>query len=289
MASGAAHELGTPLATITLVTKELERELPKGSPLADDIALLRSQALRCREILRKLTRSPVERDPHHASLPVTQLLQEAAAPYRAGVTKVEISSRAADGMLADAVREPVGERRPGVIYGLGNIIENAVDFAAERVEVQARWTESTVTVTVADDGPGFGDAVDGTGMSIVRALVVDELGGDRVDRGLELNPVVFDRKHKFGCGETFDADAVQQVSAVLQLGPAQFGVMRSGLARFLEAHNLASVDAMKGTASLAWTEDPAAFQRASYIRTIHKWREEHGDGANRGVRTTMAV
>ena len=82
LAAAAAHELGTPLATITLVTKELARELPPDSPIAEDIALLQAQAVRCREILRKLTRTPAEPDPLHARMSITQLIDEAAGPYR---------------------------------------------------------------------------------------------------------------------------------------------------------------------------------------------------------------
>lgn len=154
LAAAAAHELGTPLATISLVTRELERDTATHPALKDDIALLRSQADRCREILRKLTRSPSEQDPHHVSLPVTQLLQEAAAPYRMLATKVEISSRPAD-LATAGLGEPIGERRPGVIYGLGNLVENAADFAREKVEIDARWDDRELIVTIADDGPGF--------------------------------------------------------------------------------------------------------------------------------------
>ena len=157
LAAAAAHELGTPLATIVLVTKELERELPPGSPHGDDIALLRSQAQRCREILRKLTSSPSEADPLHARLSVNQLLDEAAGPYRRGTVEIVIDATPAlmqtEGSSGFA--EPDGERRPGMIHGLGNIIENAVDFATRKVEITARWSEREVLITVADDGPGF--------------------------------------------------------------------------------------------------------------------------------------
>jgi two-component system sensor histidine kinase RegB len=156
LAAAAAHELGTPLATISLVTKELEREAVRlPAEVREDVTLLRAQAERCREILRKLTRRPSERDPHHASLPVTQLIQEAAAPYRDLGTRLEISARADDTAPDEARREPVGERRPGVIYGLGNLIENAVDFARDRVEITARWSDREVIVAITDDGPGF--------------------------------------------------------------------------------------------------------------------------------------
>ena len=157
LAAAAAHELGTPLATIVLVTKELEREIPPASPHGEDIALLRSQAQRCREILRKLTKSPSEQDPLHSSLSISQLLDEAADPHRGSAVAIAID--AAPAMLqqsdSDGSREPVGERRPGMIYGLGNIVENAVDFAKTRVDVTARWSERDVIITVTDDGPGF--------------------------------------------------------------------------------------------------------------------------------------
>jgi two-component system sensor histidine kinase RegB len=161
LAAAAAHELGTPLATIALVTKELEREAATSSSMTpsvvEDISLLRSQAERCREILRKLTRSPNAEDPHHVSLPLTQLIQEAARPYQ-DTARIEIIARPlTPGPSADgtAQREPIGQRRPGVIFGIGNLIENAVDFAREKVEVIALWNDAEVTITISDDGPGF--------------------------------------------------------------------------------------------------------------------------------------
>ena len=155
LAAAAAHELGTPLATISVVTKELERDAAGYPGIREDVALLRSQAERCREILRKLTKSPSEQDPHHVSLPVTQLLHEAAAPYLMLPSRIVISATPTDGAMHGGLLEPIGERRPGVIYGLGNLIENAADFAKSRVDVAARWDDREVLVSVIDDGPGF--------------------------------------------------------------------------------------------------------------------------------------
>lgn len=155
LAAAAAHELGTPLATIVLVTSELQRDVEPGSPLAEDLALLHSQAERCRDILQKLTRQPSEQDPLHATLSVTQLLDEAAEPYRSAGKTIEITCRPLEGVVGWATKEPVGERRPGLIYGVGNLIENAVDFATSKVEITAVWDENTLEVEIKDDGPGF--------------------------------------------------------------------------------------------------------------------------------------
>jgi two-component system sensor histidine kinase RegB len=155
LAAAAAHELGTPLSTIALVAKELEHELGKDSRYRDDLQLLHSQARRCREILQKLTRKPDEQDPMHASLTVAELLEEASAQHRSSGKRIIISARPLPG-LDDEVRiEPVAHRRPGVIYGLGNLIENAVGFAASEVQLTARWNGSDVFLTITDDGPGF--------------------------------------------------------------------------------------------------------------------------------------
>jgi two-component system sensor histidine kinase RegB len=155
LAAAAAHELGTPLSTIVLVTKELEHTVSADSPLYDDIALLKTQALRCREILQKLTRHPGEEDPMHARVSVRAMLEEAAEPYRSEKIAINISAAPATETTVPGRRQAVVERRPGVIYGLGNIIENATEFAVSQVEVRAEWSASGLVVAIADDGPGF--------------------------------------------------------------------------------------------------------------------------------------
>ena len=157
LAAAAAHELGTPLSTITVVTKELQNDVPADSPIREDIMLLRSQAQRCREILQKLTSHPSEQDPLHARVSVRAMLEEAAAPYRARGVTIAISAGLSANETASVAApvEAVVERRPGVIYGLGNLIENATDFARKEVEITAEWNASELVVTIADDGPGF--------------------------------------------------------------------------------------------------------------------------------------
>jgi two-component system, sensor histidine kinase RegB len=155
LAAAAAHELGTPLSTIVLVSKELQRELGPGSQHDEDLELLRSQAQRCREILQKLTRSPDEQDPMHTNISVREIIDEASRAHTTGAKSFVVTAGPVPGSEGPGTPEPVGERRPGVIYGLGNIIENAVDFAVATVSIDARWNRALVTVTITDDGPGF--------------------------------------------------------------------------------------------------------------------------------------
>jgi two-component system sensor histidine kinase RegB len=153
LAAAAAHELGTPLATIALVATELERALPPDGPLSPDIALLKSQAQRCREILGKLTSLSLEADWHHARHPLSALLEEVVEPHRALGFNIRVD------LLPGPGPEPSAVRNPAILYGLGNLVENAVDFAESLVSVSARWTDATVTITIMDDGPGFADEI----------------------------------------------------------------------------------------------------------------------------------
>ena len=155
LAAAAAHELGTPLSTIALVSKELEHAVGADNALREDVVLLKTQAQRCREILQKLTRRPSEQDPLHARVSVRSMLEEAAAPYRASRKKIAISAGPAPDGTGTPLPDAVVERLPGVIYGLGNIIENATDFAESLVEIQAVWNAASLNVTIKDDGPGF--------------------------------------------------------------------------------------------------------------------------------------
>src|SRR6266566_5293857 len=147
-AAAAAHELGTPLSTIAVIVKELERTLGPGSPHADDIKLLGEQARRCRDILAKLTELSTAAEPFDR-MKLSGIIEEVVAPHRNFGVTIEVK------LPPNRSTEPVGARNPAVLYGLGNLVENAVDFARLRVDVSAEWTEEEVTVTVADDGPGF--------------------------------------------------------------------------------------------------------------------------------------
>jgi two-component system sensor histidine kinase RegB len=153
LAAAAAHELGTPLATIALVAKELKRTLPNKGPLAEDVTLLGSQVERCREILRRLSVRPEESEGALGEAAIGAVLDEVITPHRGFGITIEFS------LAHDNAQQPLVRRSPELLHGLGNLIENAVDFARSRVQVEARWDDARISVTVTDDGPGFSPEV----------------------------------------------------------------------------------------------------------------------------------
>ncbi|HXZ46614.1 MAG TPA: ActS/PrrB/RegB family redox-sensitive histidine kinase [Pseudolabrys sp.] len=148
LAAAAAHELGTPLSTISVIAKELERAIAPTAPHGDDVRLLREQATRCRDILAKLTELSAGGEPFDR-MRLTALIEEVVAPHRNFGVAIDVTAP------EDRSAEPIGARNPAILYGLGNLLENAVDFADDRVAVEAQWSEGDVTVTIRDDGPGF--------------------------------------------------------------------------------------------------------------------------------------
>jgi two-component system sensor histidine kinase RegB len=161
LAAAAAHELGTPLSTISVVAKELVRALEPSSPHVDDVRLLREQSQRCRDILSKLTElsagEPFDR------IPLSALIEEVVAPHRNFGIAIDVA-------LQPDAAPPMGARNPAILYGLGNLLENAVDFAQGRVEITADWTDADVVVTISDDGPGFApEIMDRIGEPYVRS------------------------------------------------------------------------------------------------------------------------
>ena len=148
LAAAAAHELGTPLSTISVIARELERAIAPHAPHGDDVRLLREQATRCRDILAKLTELSAGGEPFDR-MPLTALIEEVVAPHRNFGVAIAVNTP------SDRGAEPVGARNPAILYGLGNLLENAVDFAANQVAVDVQWDELTVDITISDDGPGF--------------------------------------------------------------------------------------------------------------------------------------
>lgn len=155
LAAAAAHELGTPLATIQVTAKEMARELDADTDLGADARLMHSQAKRCRDILQQLGRRGDEGDMIHDVFSLKALLDEVAEPFLGFGAKLEISVA---GPSPDAPM-PELRRQAELVYGLTNILENAIDFASETVTMTGRWDMESIYIDVLDDGPGFDPSV----------------------------------------------------------------------------------------------------------------------------------
>jgi two-component system sensor histidine kinase RegB len=218
--AAAAHELGTPLATIKLVSSELVDELAAHPELIADARLIGEQADRCRDILRSMGRVGKD-DLHMRRAPVSAVLREAAEPHL-GRGK-EIRFEIAEGQR-DSTRQPEVLRRPEVIHGLRNLVQNAVDFAARTVWIGAEWNDDVLTVRITDDGPGFpphllgriGDpfvrrrasaqdaaqrpAYEGMGLGLFIAKTLLERSGATLQFGNAADPFLTDAERPEKCG-----------------------------------------------------------------------------------------
>ena len=149
--AAAAHELGTPLATIKLVSTELIDELSDQPDLAEDVMLIREQADRCRDILRSMGKAGKD-DLHMRQGLLSAVLREAAEPHLDRGKTVRISVTAAPQC---SLREPDILRRPELIHGVRNLVQNAVDFAQSKVWIDASYSETRLRILIVDDGPGY--------------------------------------------------------------------------------------------------------------------------------------
>ena len=149
--AAAAHELGTPLATIKLASSELVNDLKDRPDLQEDAALISAQTDRCRDILRNMGRAGKD-DLHLRRAPLMAVLEEAAEPHLSRGKQVQFRHDQASG---PARLQPTILRQPEIIHGIRNLVQNAVDFARAEVWIETSWTETEIALRIVDDGPGF--------------------------------------------------------------------------------------------------------------------------------------
>ena len=147
--AAAAHELGTPLATIKLVSTEMIGDLVGQDDLREDAILIREQADRCRDILRSMGRAGKD-DLQLKQSPLTAVVREAAEPHLSRNKQVIFTEQ--PGLAA---KMPTVLRQPEIIHGLRNLVQNAVDFAEGKVWVDTAWSDRDIQIRITDDGAGF--------------------------------------------------------------------------------------------------------------------------------------
>jgi two-component system sensor histidine kinase RegB len=159
LAAATAHELGTPLATVHLAARELQRSVKPGHPAREDVELIVEQAERCRAILKQISQRRHMTDAAMSRATLPSLIEEAAEPHQGAGIHVQCSCSPLGGASGNNGKPPVVVRKPEIIHALGAFIENAVSFAAKEVSVNARWSNEEVRIYVTDDGPGFAPSV----------------------------------------------------------------------------------------------------------------------------------
>ena len=148
-AAAAAHSLGTPLATITVVAKELKKEIGNDKEYSKDIDLLISQTKRCSEILKKISKKQIEEDSFFSLIKLEDLIEEIINSFK------ETSSKKIE-LYVENDRNKIDTRRtPEIIYGLRNFIGNAVKFSKSRVKIILKSDEKIIEIKINDDGPGI--------------------------------------------------------------------------------------------------------------------------------------
>ena len=148
-AAAAAHSLGTPLATISVVAKELKKEIGDNKEITKDIDLLISQTKRCSEILKQISKKQIEEDIFLSSIKFEDLLEEIINSFK------ETSSKEIDLIIANDQNKISIYRTPEIIYGLRNFIGNAVKFSKSKVKIELISSEKIIEIKINDDGPGI--------------------------------------------------------------------------------------------------------------------------------------
>ncbi|HEY1615415.1 MAG TPA: ActS/PrrB/RegB family redox-sensitive histidine kinase [Rhizomicrobium sp.] len=220
LAAAAAHELGTPLGTIAVVARELERALPPSSPEADDVRLLRAEAERCRGILTTLARPEESALRAAERLPLGALLEEIANEYRGGDVEILLP------LTSDGSPEPKVWRVPELLHGLGNLVSNAVDFARLSVWVRAEWSAAELTLTIEDDGPGFDPEI----LERIGEPYVTSRPGSYALGTTELGPSEsFTGQHGMGLGFFIAKTLIEQTRGSVKAGNREQGGARIAL------------------------------------------------------------
>ena len=148
-AAAAAHSLGTPLATISVVAKELKKEIGNDKEVSKDIDLLISQTKRCSEILKQISKKQIEEDSFINSIKLEDLLEEIISSFK------ETSSKNIQLFNENDQNKINIQRTPEIIYGLRNFIGNAVKFSKNEVKINLSSNDKTIEIKINDDGPGI--------------------------------------------------------------------------------------------------------------------------------------
>ena len=148
-AAAAAHSLGTPLSTITVIAKELKKEIPNDSKYIEDINILTTQAKKCGEILKKISQRKIVEDEYISNITLQDLLDEIIRSFS------EISDKKISLDLQNANQKISIQRSAEITYGLRNFVGNAVKYSKSKIDIILKIENKRIEIQIIDDGPGF--------------------------------------------------------------------------------------------------------------------------------------
>jgi two-component system, sensor histidine kinase RegB len=189
-AAAAAHSLGTPLATITVVAKELRKEISIDSKHSKDLDLLISQSKRCSEILKKISKKQMVEDEFITVIKLEDLLEEIIISFQeSSKKKINLISIKDENKIST-------QRSPEIIYGIRNFIGNAVKFSKSRVDIEVESNKKNIRVLINDDGPGFAeDVVKIIGEPYIRSKLSSRSSKAGLGLGTFLGKTLLERQH----------------------------------------------------------------------------------------------
>ena len=189
-AAAAAHSLGTPLATISVVAKELKKEIGDNTELSKDIDLLISQSKRCSEILKRISKKQIEEDKFFSSTKLENLLEEIINSFRETSSKEII-------LVSDNDRNKIDiQRSAEMIYGLRNFIGNAIKFSKSRVNIFLISDDKEIKIVVNDDGPGFPkDIIEKLGEPYIKSRSLELNSNSGLGLGTFLGKTLLERQN----------------------------------------------------------------------------------------------
>ena len=148
-AAAAAHSLGTPLSTITVIAKELKKEVKNNPKYSEDVDTILSEVKRCGDILKKLSRREIVDDIYVSNIALEDLLFEIKNSFE------EISEKSIELYFDKKNKKTPIKRSPELTYGIRNFVGNAVKFSKKNVFINLINNEDEIKIRISDDGPGF--------------------------------------------------------------------------------------------------------------------------------------
>ena len=152
-AAAAAHSLGTPLSTITVIAKELKKEMVDNNEFKDDVDTILEQAKKCGEILKKISQNQIVDDEYVKNITLQDLLFEITKSFES-ITEKNLNLN-----LENAKKRISIKRSAELTYGIRNFVGNAVKFSKKNININLVGNNQTTTLQISDDGPGFPDDI----------------------------------------------------------------------------------------------------------------------------------